>query len=85
MPAAVDDDTLKIKVTAAPDKGAANAAVIEVLAKALGVAKSQVEILRGETSRQKQLGVHVDWSETQWQNTLAAMTHGEPDWFEILP
>lgn len=44
---------LRVRVHAAPVDGAANEAVIEVLAKALGVAKRSVTIVRGETSRTK--------------------------------
>lgn len=44
---------LKVAVTQAPEKGKANKAVIEVLAKALGYKRSQIELLSGETSQQK--------------------------------
>jgi uncharacterized protein (TIGR00251 family) len=44
---------LKVAVTQAPEKGKANKAVIEVLAKALGIKRSQVELIAGETSQQK--------------------------------
>lgn len=48
-------DRLKLAVTAPPDKGKANAAVIRLLAEMLQVAPSKVELLRGDTSRQKDL------------------------------
>jgi uncharacterized protein (TIGR00251 family) len=44
---------LRIHVTAAPEDGKANKAVLKLLAKALGVPKSALEIIRGETSRDK--------------------------------
>jgi uncharacterized protein (TIGR00251 family) len=44
---------LRVAVSAAPEKGKANAAVREVLAEALGCRASQVELLAGETSRDK--------------------------------
>ncbi len=50
-------DTLKVSVTAAPDKGKANQAVIELLAQVLGVPKSALHIVRGETSHNKTLEV----------------------------
>jgi len=43
----------KIYVTAAPEDGKANEAVIKLLAKNLGVAKSSLTIMRGHTSRDK--------------------------------
>lgn len=44
---------LRVAVTAAPEKGTANRAIIEVLADALHVAKSSIELAAGETSPQK--------------------------------
>ncbi len=45
---------LKVSVTAAPEKGKANEAIIEVLCEALSVAPRQVELLAGATTRDKQ-------------------------------
>jgi len=50
-------DRLKVAVTAPPVEGEANAAVIAVLARALGVPRSQVTILRGDGSRRKTVRV----------------------------
>jgi uncharacterized protein (TIGR00251 family) len=50
-------DTLKVCVTAAPERGKANAAVIAVLADALGVSRSAVRIVAGETSARKTVEV----------------------------
>ena len=47
------EGVLQLRVTAPPDKGRANAAVVSLLAQALGVAKSRVRIVRGQTSRDK--------------------------------
>ncbi len=46
-------DALRVRVNAPPVDGAANEAVIEVLAAALGVAKRAVNIISGLTSRSK--------------------------------
>jgi hypothetical protein len=46
-------DALKVKLTAPPVEGAANLALIEFLAKHLGVRKSAVSILGGDRSRNK--------------------------------
>jgi uncharacterized protein len=47
------DEALKVKVTALPVEGAANEAVIKLLAKELGLKKGQVGILAGQKSRRK--------------------------------
>ena len=47
------DGSLKVYVTAPPEDGRANEAVIEAVAEWLGVKRRQVEIIRGATSRNK--------------------------------
>ena len=49
------DGALKLSVSAAPEKGKANKAVCALAAKTLGVAKSHVSVISGETSRDKKL------------------------------
>ena len=44
---------VKIRVTAPPEKGQANKAVIDILSKQLKVSKSNVILLTGETSKNK--------------------------------
>jgi len=44
---------LRVRVTAAPEGGEANRAVIALLAEVFGVAPSRVELVRGATSRDK--------------------------------
>lgn len=51
--AGIRNGTLLVKVTAAPEKGKANDAVIALLAKSAGVSKSAFEIVSGETDRHK--------------------------------
>jgi len=51
----VHADQLKIAVTVAPEKGKANKAVIKVLSRSLDVKSSDIEILSGETSRDKKV------------------------------
>jgi uncharacterized protein (TIGR00251 family) len=48
---------LKVSVTAPPDKGKANKAVVEVLARSLGLAKSNVVLLSGAASREKTFAI----------------------------
>lgn len=45
--------SLAVKVTAAPDKGLANKAVIETLAKTCRLPKSAFQLVAGETERNK--------------------------------
>lgn len=51
------DGTWKVRVAAAPEKGKANRELCEFLAKTLGVAKSKVHIVAGETSPLKRIRV----------------------------
>jgi uncharacterized protein len=53
----LEDGRVLAKVRAKPQDGAANAAVIALLAAALGCAPSRIELLRGATSREKLLRV----------------------------
>jgi uncharacterized protein (TIGR00251 family) len=49
---------LKVAVTAPPEDGRANKALLEVLREALGLKRSQLELLSGATSREKRFLVH---------------------------
>jgi uncharacterized protein (TIGR00251 family) len=51
-------DALKVRVAAPPVDGAANAELVRFLAELLGVAKSAVEIVAGESGRRKVVAVH---------------------------
>lgn len=51
---------VKARVRAVPEDGAANAALIKVVAKAAGVARSQVTIASGHTARLKTLLIAGD-------------------------
>jgi uncharacterized protein len=51
------DGRIKIAVTAPPVDGEANAAVIELVARRLGVARGCVEVIAGATSRRKTLKI----------------------------
>ncbi len=48
---------LKASVTAVPEKGKANAALIELLAAHFGVPKSRISIVRGETEKLKTIEI----------------------------
>lgn len=51
---------LRVRVKAVADKGRANAAVVALIAKSLGVPKSAVTIAAGETARIKTLAITGD-------------------------
>jgi len=46
-------DGLKVQVSAPPERGKANEAVIEVLADAFGLKKNQIELIAGHTQARK--------------------------------
>jgi uncharacterized protein (TIGR00251 family) len=50
----VQDGMLKVSVAQAPERGKANKAIAALLAKALGLRKSQIELLTGPSSPNKQ-------------------------------
>jgi uncharacterized protein (TIGR00251 family) len=57
------DGMVKIKISAAPEKGKANRRLLEFLAKKLGVKKNAVSIISGQTSPVKHvevLGISAD-------------------------
>ena len=49
----IEDEFIKIKITAQPIENKANKAVIEFLSKYLKIPKTGIEIIRGETSKDK--------------------------------
>ena len=51
------DGMLKVKVSAAPEKGKANRSLLDFLAKQLGVKKNSISIISGQTGPVKQLQV----------------------------
>ncbi|MBI2186338.1 MAG: DUF167 domain-containing protein [Acidobacteria bacterium] len=71
------DGALLVRLTAPPVEGAANAELVEVLAKALGVPKRAVAIVSGERGRLKRVrvdGVTADMvnSKLETQNSKRA-------------
>ena len=53
----VQDGVLKVKLNAPPVDGAANAELVKLLARKLGVSRSAIELVSGQTSRTKRLRV----------------------------
>lgn len=55
--AGVHGDALKIRIQARPVEGAANAALLAFLAKQMGLPKSALELVAGDTSRTKRVRI----------------------------
>ncbi len=51
------EERLKVRVHAPPEKGQANKELRRFLAKNLGIAPGQIEVRRGESSRKKTLAI----------------------------
>ncbi len=60
-----EDGTLRMRVTAAPAGGAANAAVAKVLARALGLPGRDIVLVSGATARQKVFDIPIDLAEAR--------------------
>ena len=49
----IEDELIKIKVTAQPVENKANKALLEFLSKNFKIPKTKIEIIKGETSKEK--------------------------------
>jgi uncharacterized protein len=58
-------EELEVRVAETPADGAANEAVVKLLAKALGVSRSEVSIIAGETSRHKRVEIPLEGQEAR--------------------
>ena len=62
---------LIVRVTAPPHAGQANAALIRLLADSLGIAKSHIEIKRGQRQRDKTLAIDISpEAYAQWTEAM---------------
>lgn len=55
--AGIQDDALKIKITAPPVDGKANNECIRFLSDRLGIKKSRITIISGQTSKNKRIAI----------------------------
>ena len=60
------DDGIRVRVSAPPEGGKANRALIEILAQELGLKEGALRILRGETSPQKVVEIDGLTPEEVW-------------------
>ncbi len=74
------DVWVKVKVTAPPEDGQANAALLVVLAKQLQLPSSRLRLASGLQARQKQVAVAVSNAEEMavLQARLAQVLHSDP-------
>ena len=70
-----DGPALKLSVTAPPADGQANAAVLALVAKALGVPKSSLSVITGSTGRHKL--IHIPGDGPTLQPMLEALVDEE--------
>lgn len=68
-----DETGLKVKLTAQPIEGKANKALIEFLSKQFKIPKTSIEILKGETSKEKTLLLKV-FDNGKVQNIKSVLT-----------
>ncbi len=71
----VVDGVVRVEVTAPPEKGRANRAVVEELARALGVRRSALELVAGATARDKRIRIR-GMSPDELQRRLRALADG---------
>ncbi len=64
----IEEDFVKIKITAQPVENKANKALIEFLSKMLKVPKTKIEIIKGLTSKEKTISILV--ADIQKQNEI---------------
>jgi hypothetical protein len=65
------DGTIKVRIAANPSDGEANAALMGFLAEVLGVPKSRVEIVAGESGRDKLISILDMDAQTAHQRIVA--------------
>ena len=51
------DEILRVKIAAPPAKGKANKELVDFLSRLLGVAKSRINIIRGQSNRNKVIAI----------------------------
>ena len=65
------DGALRVRLAAPPIDGRANEALVAWLAKSLGVPRRDIEVLRGEASRRKQVAIAVSHDvAAAWLNAM---------------
>ena len=58
-------EELEVRVAEAPADGAANEAVVKLLARALGISRAEVKLVAGAASRHKRVAIPFDVDEAR--------------------
>ena len=69
----IENEFIKVKVTAQPIENKANKALVEFLSKRFKVPKTWIEIVKGETSKEKTLLFSIN-DEEKKQNIISELT-----------
>lgn len=64
-----EEDLLKVRVAAVPEKGKANKELIRLLSKVLSVPKTSIRVIAGETGRLKRIEVE-ELSDEELRNRM---------------
>ncbi len=70
----VQEDALKVRISAPPLQGKANKMLIQFLAKQLTIKRSQLEIISGHTTRSKTIHVIGEGTEKKLQNIIDSIS-----------
>ena len=71
----LEDEFVKVKITAQPIEGKANKALIEFLSKKFKIPKTSIEIVKGETSKEKTLFFSIEDKAKQY-TIVSQLTKG---------
>lgn len=69
----IEDEFIKVKITAQPIENKANKALVEFLSKKFKVPKTSIEILKGDTSKEKTLLFKV-LEKSRQEEIISALT-----------
>jgi uncharacterized protein (TIGR00251 family) len=83
LPMSETDTALALSITSVPKKGQANVAVIALLADMLGISKSRIQVIKGQTSRHKQMALQFPSDPSLWIDRLVQLTNAQPHWFQL--
>ena len=69
----IEDEFIRVKVTAQPIENKANKALVEFLSKRFKIPKTSIQIVKGDTSKEKTLLFSIN-DEEKKQNVISELT-----------